>query len=63
LTLFQLKTELIELYMSADQPKAIRDEYSRATKTLYAEYKQIYARLDDVIKACENLYVEEQHQL
>jgi hypothetical protein len=39
----------------------LRDEYSRATKILDAEYKP--ARLDDVIKTCENLHVEEQHQL
>jgi hypothetical protein len=30
-------------------------------KILDAEYKP--ASLDDVIKACENLHVEEQHQL
>jgi hypothetical protein len=39
----------------------LRDEYSRATKILDAEYKP--ASLDDVIKTCENLQVEEQHQL
>jgi hypothetical protein len=47
--------------MSANEPQTLRDEYSRAIKTLDAEYKT--ARLDDVIKTCENLHVEEQHQL
>jgi hypothetical protein len=47
--------------MSANEPQTLRDEYSRATKILDAEYKP--ASLDDVIKTCENLHVEEQHQL
>jgi O-succinylbenzoate synthase len=47
--------------MRANEPQMQRDEYSRATKILDAEYKQ--ANLDDVIKICENLHVEEQHQL
>jgi hypothetical protein len=54
---------LIEVYMSANQPQTLRDEYSRATKILDAEYKQTSASLYDVIKTCENLHVEEQHQL
>jgi hypothetical protein len=56
---------LIEVYMIANEPQTLRDqdEYSRATKILDAEYKQISASLDDVIKTCENLHVEEQHQL
>jgi hypothetical protein len=33
----------------------------KATVILDAEYKP--ASLDDVIKTCENLHVEEQHQL
>jgi hypothetical protein len=37
------------------------DVYSWATKILDAEYNT--ASLDDIIKACENLHVEEQHQL
>jgi hypothetical protein len=49
--------------MSANEPQTLRDEYSRATKILDAEYKQISASLDDVIKTCENLHLEEQHQL
>jgi hypothetical protein len=52
---------LIEVYMSANEPQTLRDEYSRDTKILDAEYKP--ASLDDIIKACENLHLEEQHQL
>jgi hypothetical protein len=52
---------LIEVYMSANEPQTLRDEYSQATKILDAEYK--LASLDYVIKTCENLHVEEQHQL
>jgi hypothetical protein len=48
--------------MSANEPQTLRDEYSRPTKILDAEYKQTSASLDDVIKTCENLHVEEQHQ-
>jgi hypothetical protein len=54
---------LIEVYMSANEPQTLRDEYSRATEILDAEYKQVSTSLDDVIKTCENLHVEEQHQL
>jgi hypothetical protein len=46
--------------MSANEPQTFRDEYSQATKILDAEYKP--ESLDDVIKICENLHVEEQHQ-
>jgi hypothetical protein len=48
---------LIEVYMSANEPQTLRDEYSRATKILDAEYKP--ASLDDVIKTYENLNIEE----
>jgi hypothetical protein len=51
----------IEVYMIANVPQTLRDEYSRVTKILDAEYKP--ASSDDVIKTCENLHVEEQHQL
>jgi hypothetical protein len=54
---------LIEVYKSANEPQTLRNEYSRVTKILDAEYKQVSAILDDVIKTCENLHVEEQHQL
>jgi hypothetical protein len=47
--------------MNANEPQTLRDEYSRANKILDAEYKP--ASLDEVIKICENLHVEEQHQL
>jgi hypothetical protein len=53
--------DLIEVYIIANEPQTLRDEYSQATKILDVEYKP--ARLDDVIKRCENLHVEEQHQL
>jgi hypothetical protein len=49
--------------MIANEPQTLRDEYSRATKILDAEYKHVLASLDDIIKTCENLHVEEQHQL
>jgi hypothetical protein len=49
--------------MSKNEPQTLRDEYYRSTKILDAAYKQISASLDDVIKTCENLHVEEQHQL
>jgi hypothetical protein len=47
--------------MSANEPQALTDEYSRDTKILDAECKP--ASLDDIIKTCENLHVEEHHQL
>jgi hypothetical protein len=47
--------------MTANEPQTLRDEYSQATKIVDAEYKP--ASLNDVIKTCENLHVEEQHQL
>jgi hypothetical protein len=52
---------LIEDYMIANESQTLRDEYSRANKILDAEYKP--ESLDDVIKTCENLHVEEQHQI
>jgi hypothetical protein len=47
--------------MIANEPQTLRDEYSRSTKILDAENKP--ASLDDFIKTCEYLHVEEQHQL
>jgi hypothetical protein len=47
--------------MIENEPQNLKDEYFRATKILDAEYKP--ASLDVVIKICENLHVEEQHQL
>jgi hypothetical protein len=52
---------LIEVDVSENEPQTLRDEYYRSTKILDSEYKP--ASLDDVIKTCENLHVEEQHQL
>jgi hypothetical protein len=52
---------LIEVYVIANEPQTLRDEYSQATKILDDKYKP--ASLDDVINTCENIYVEEQHQL
>jgi hypothetical protein len=46
--------------LSTNEPQNLRDKYSRATKILDAEYKP--ASLDDFIKTCENLHVEEQNQ-
>jgi hypothetical protein len=48
---------LIVVYMSANEPQTHRDKYSRAAKILDTEYKP--ESLDDVIKTCENLHVEE----
>jgi hypothetical protein len=47
--------------MIANEPQTLRKEYSQPTKILDSEYKP--ANLDDVIKTCENLHVDEQHQL
>jgi hypothetical protein len=47
--------------MSANEPQTLRDEYFQSYMILDAEYKP--SSLDDVIKTCENLHVEEQHQL
>jgi hypothetical protein len=47
--------------MTPNEPQTLRDAYSQATKIIDVEYKP--ASLDDVIKTCENLHVEEQHQL
>jgi hypothetical protein len=48
---------LIEVCMSANEPQTLRNEYFLPTNILDAEYKP--ASLDDVIKTCENLHVEE----
>jgi hypothetical protein len=56
----QSSTEvLIEVYLSANEPQTLRDEYSQASKIFDAECKT--SGLDDVIKSCENLHGEEQH--
>jgi hypothetical protein len=53
----------LRLFSILNKPQTIRDEYSRAIKILDAEYNHTSTSLDDVIKTCENLHVEEQHQL
>jgi hypothetical protein len=53
-TLSSVET-LIDVYMSANEPQTLRDEYSRDTKILDADKPE---SLDDVIKTCENLHVE-----
>jgi len=52
---------LTEVYLSANEPQSLVNELSRSTKILDAEYKP--AILEDVIQMCENLNIEEQHQL
>jgi hypothetical protein len=52
---------LIDVNMSVNESQTQRDEYSQDTKILDPENKPV--NLDDVIKTCENLHVEEQHQL
>jgi hypothetical protein len=47
--------------LSTNEPQTLRDEYSQATKIIDAECNP--ASSDDIIKTCENLHVEEQHQL
>jgi hypothetical protein len=59
-TLSSIKA-LLEVNLSANEPQTLRDEYTWATKILDSDYQP--ARLDDVIKTCENLHVEAQHQL
>jgi hypothetical protein len=49
--------------LSTNEPQTIKDEYFWATKILDADDNQISASLDDAINKCENLHVEEQHQL
>jgi hypothetical protein len=49
------------IYLSTNEPQTLRDENSRATNILNAEYK--LASSHDAIKTCENLHVDEQHQL
>jgi hypothetical protein len=44
---------LIEVYMSANEPQTLRDEYSQATNILDAEFKPPVC-IDDVIKTCDN---------
>jgi hypothetical protein len=49
--------------LSANEPQTLRGEYSRATKHINAEQKQVSASLDDVIMTYENLHLDKQHQV
>jgi hypothetical protein len=51
---------MIEVYLCANEPQTLSGDYSRATKNSDAKCKQLSARLDDVIKTCEKLHVENQ---
>ena len=52
---------LIEVFLTENEPKTLVDEFSCSIKILDAEYEP--AVLNEVIKMCENLNQEEQHQL
>jgi hypothetical protein len=52
---------ITEIYLAANEPQSLMDEYSRSTKILDAEYKPVIS--EDVTKTCENLNEEEQQQL
>jgi hypothetical protein len=39
------------------------DEYSQVVKIHDPDYEHNIVKLDDVIRTCEKLYVEEQHQI
>ena len=52
---------ITEIYLAANEPQSLVDEFSRSTKILDAEYKP--AILEEVTKICENLNKEEQRQL
>jgi hypothetical protein len=51
------------VYLSANQPQTLRDEYSRDIKILDSECKHISESLYDIIKTCHNYRVEEQDEL
>ena len=52
---------ITEIYLAANEPQSLMNEFSRSTKILDAEYKP--AILEEVTKTCENLNEEEQRQL
>ena len=52
---------ITEIYLAANEPQSLMNEFSRSTKILDAEYK--HATLEEVTKNCENLNEEEQRQL
>jgi hypothetical protein len=53
----------MEMYLSANETQALKDEYCRAPKILDSGYKQVTSGLDDIIKTFQNLHAEDQHQL
>jgi hypothetical protein len=52
---------ITEIYLTANEPESLVNEFSRSTKILDAEYKP--AILEELTKTCENLTSEEEHQL
>jgi hypothetical protein len=52
---------ITEIYLTANEPQSLLNEFSCSTKILDAEYKP--AILEEVSKTCENLNEEEQHKL
>jgi hypothetical protein len=57
---------LIQVYFRANEPekhKCLDMNILGLLKILDSEYKQASTCLDDIIKACENLHLEEQDQL
>jgi hypothetical protein len=52
---------ITEIYLTANEPQNLMDEFYCSTKILDAEYKP--AILEEVSKTCGNLSEEEQHQL
>jgi hypothetical protein len=51
---------VIKVYLIASEPQTLKGEYSWATNILDPDYKP--SSFDDVIKMCQSLHVEEQHQ-
>jgi hypothetical protein len=54
---------LTEFYFIENEPQTLKYVYSQAIKILDYEYERVIVSLDDVIKTCENLNVEEQQKL
>jgi hypothetical protein len=52
---------ITEIYLTANEPQSLTDEFSCSTKILDAEYKP--AILEEVSKTCEHLNEDEQHKL
>jgi hypothetical protein len=59
--LLNSQKSITEIYLTANEPQSLMDEFSHSTKILDAEY--ILVILEEVSKTCENLIAEEQHQL